>query len=47
MVGSARAGPWSDEEDDWGNQVSSARQSVRKGIRWKGAAIQRGLERGC
>jgi hypothetical protein len=33
------------EEDKWSNQVSSVWESVRKGGSWKGAAIQRGLER--
>jgi hypothetical protein len=33
-------------EESWGNQVSSVRKSVKKGVSWKGAAIQRRLERG-
>jgi hypothetical protein len=33
-------------EDNWGDQVSSVRESVKKGVSLKGAAIQRKLERG-
>jgi hypothetical protein len=33
-------------EENWGNQVSSVRESVKKRFSWKGAAIQKGLERG-
>jgi hypothetical protein len=38
--------PRSFKEDNWGNQVSSVLESVKKGVSWKGAAVQRGLERG-
>jgi hypothetical protein len=31
--------------DSWGNRVSSVREFVRKRGSWKGAAVQRGLER--
>jgi hypothetical protein len=34
------------KEDNWGNQVSSVREAVRKSGNWKGAVIQRGLEPG-
>jgi hypothetical protein len=34
------------KEDSWGNGVSSVRESVRKRVSWKEAAIKRGLERG-
>jgi hypothetical protein len=33
------------EEDNWGNRVSSVRESVRKRGSLEGAAVQRGLER--
>jgi hypothetical protein len=33
-------------EDNWGNQVSSLRESVKKRGSCKGAAIHRGLEHG-
>jgi hypothetical protein len=32
------------KKDNWGNKVSSVRESVRKRGSWKGAAVQRGLE---
>jgi hypothetical protein len=32
-------------EDIWGKQISSVREIVKKRGSWKGAAIQRGLER--
>jgi hypothetical protein len=32
------------KEDNWGNQVSSVWESVRKRDSWKGVAAQRGLE---
>jgi hypothetical protein len=33
------------KEGNWGNRISSVRESVRKRGSWKGAAVQRGLER--
>jgi hypothetical protein len=33
------------KEDNWGNQVSSAWESVKKRVNWKEATIQRELER--
>jgi hypothetical protein len=39
-----RAVPRSCKEDNWGNQVSSVRESVKKKVSWKGATVQRGLE---
>jgi hypothetical protein len=33
------------KEDNRGNRVSSVLESVRKRVRWQGAATQRGLER--
>jgi hypothetical protein len=33
------------KEDNRGNQVSSVREAVKKRDSWKGATIQRGLER--
>jgi hypothetical protein len=44
-VFSTRAVPRSYKEENWGNQVSSVRESVKKRIRWKGAAIQARFER--
>jgi hypothetical protein len=41
---SARAVPRSYKKDNWGNQVSSERESVKKRGSWKGTAFQRGLE---
>jgi hypothetical protein len=38
--------PRSYKEDNWGDQVSSVWGSVKKRSRWKGAAVQRGLEPG-
>jgi hypothetical protein len=32
------------KEDKWGDRVSSVRESVRKRARWRGAAVQGGLE---
>jgi hypothetical protein len=43
---SAQAVPRSYKEDNWGNQVSSVRESVKKRVSWKKAAIQRGIQRG-
>jgi hypothetical protein len=37
--------PRSYKEDNWGYQVSYVWESVKKRDSWKGAAIQRGLER--
>jgi hypothetical protein len=34
------------KEENWGNLVNSVPESVRKRDNWKGAAMQRGLERG-
>jgi hypothetical protein len=31
------------KEDNWGNRVSSVRESVKERGIWKGAAVQRGL----
>jgi hypothetical protein len=36
--------PRSYKEENWGNQVSSVRESVKKRGSWKGAAVQRGFE---
>jgi hypothetical protein len=36
--------PRSFKEDNWGKQVSSVLESVKKSVSWKVAAIQRGLE---
>jgi hypothetical protein len=33
------------KEDTWGNGVSSVRESLRKRGSWKGAVVQRGLQR--
>jgi hypothetical protein len=43
---SARAVPRSYKKDNWGNHVSSVRESVKKRGFWKRAAFQRGLEHG-
>jgi hypothetical protein len=43
---STRAVPRSYKEDNWGNQVTSVWQSVKRGVSCKGVAIQSGLERG-
>jgi hypothetical protein len=43
---SARAAPRSYKEDNWGNQFKSLRESVKKRLSWKGAAVQRRLEPG-
>jgi hypothetical protein len=43
---SARAVPGSYKEDNWGNRASSVREAVKKRDSWKGAAIQREIERG-
>jgi hypothetical protein len=42
----AQAVPGRYKEDNWGNQVSSVLEAVKKRDNWKGAAIQRGLQRG-
>jgi hypothetical protein len=34
------------KEDNWGNRECSVLESVKKRGSWKGAAVQRGLERG-
>jgi hypothetical protein len=43
---SARSVQWEYKEDNWGNRVSAIRESVKKKDSWKGADVQRGLERG-
>jgi hypothetical protein len=45
MVFSAQSMHRGYKEDSWGNRVSSVWESVRKRGSWKGAAVQRGLER--
>jgi hypothetical protein len=42
----ARSVARSYKEDDWGKRVSSLREAVILWGSWKGAVIQRGLERG-
>jgi hypothetical protein len=44
-VFSARLAQMGYKEDNWGNHVNSVWESVRKRSNWKGAAVQRGLER--
>jgi hypothetical protein len=46
MVFSTRSVKSGYMEDDWGNLVSSVRESVKERVCWKGAAVQRGLQRG-
>jgi hypothetical protein len=40
---STQAVPRSYKEDNWGNQVSSVWESVKKRGSWKGATIRRGF----
>jgi hypothetical protein len=46
MVFSTRSVQRGYKEDNWGSRVSSVREAVKKRDSWKGAAIQRGFERG-
>jgi hypothetical protein len=44
-VFSTRSVPRGYKKDNWGNQVSSVLEAVKKRDSWKTAAVQKGLER--